>query len=80
MSNTYPHKLSWACWVLCTVFCNQGAVAQHGNLTQNWIFLDLVVHCQALRSGDNKEVIVGPRSHFTEIFQKTSRVDLPPQA
>lgn len=63
--NTYPNKLSWARWVLCTVFSNKGAVSKHGNLTQDWVFFDLSVHSQALNSGVNKEVIIRPSTHIT---------------
>lgn len=63
-SDTYPQKLSWASWILYTVFCNHGAVAQHDNFTQNWVFLDLVVHSQALRSVKNKVLIVCPSSRI----------------
>lgn len=51
---TYFHQLSWASWVLGTVFCNQGAITQHDNFPQNWVFLDLLVHSQALGSSNNK--------------------------
>lgn len=63
-SDTYPQKLRWASWILYTVFSNQGAVAQHDNFTQNWVFLDLVVHSQALRSVKNKVLIVCPSSRI----------------
>lgn len=81
MGDTYPHKLSWTRWVLCAVFCNQGAVAQHDNLTQNWVFSDLLIHSQALKGGENKELILCPRSHIvTNTKGEKFRVNLPQQA
>lgn len=32
-NDTYFHKLSWTSWILCTVFGNQGTIAQHHNLS-----------------------------------------------
>lgn len=58
--------LGRARWVLCTVFSNQGAVAQHDNLTKNWVCLNLVVHSQFLWSVENKELLTLPCSYMVE--------------
>lgn len=64
MCDTYFHEFSRTRWVLHTVFSHQCTVAQHDHLAKNWVFLDLIVHKQALQKMGKKLLYTMLKGNF----------------